>query len=189
MFGSALQDAGDCGHSPLQRLVLPQADHLPTSLCESNIRGTVTFDVPAKLWRPIPFVGRRIAAMLWANMPEAAVDEDRDLSSREDDVGPDLYRSEVESEIFAIPIPQPMQCAPQRNLRLGVGSAVSSHVPGTPLVEGGRIEATVVGLPPSFFRSFLSHICPSSRQAGVVRKDTPAHTTARPWSSHRKASA
>src|ERR1700680_5251210 len=88
-----------------QRLVFPDADHLPPGGREGGIGGPVTLDVPAQLGCPVPLVDGRVPAVLGADVPEAAVDENGNLSGRERYVGTDPRTIvQVESVVFAEPV-------------------------------------------------------------------------------------
>lgn len=176
VFGCTLQSLSDGGYRAVQTLMLPQAHNLPTSLYQCSISSAIAFDVPAKLRRPVRFVDRGESAVLRADMPEATVHEDRDLTSRENDIGPDFHCPKVEPEVFAVPKTQPVQRFSQYDFGFGIGSADRSHVPGAPLAGGGRIQARPVRSLPGGFRSVLSQVCPSSTHTVAMRKDTlPAH--------------
>jgi hypothetical protein len=135
-------DPGNSGNGLIKGFVLPDADHRPASRSQDRVGPPVAFDVAPQLGGPIPVVRGRLAAMLGAHVPEAAVDKDGDLSCSEDYVGPDL-RAIVKPKhvIFAVPVALPVQCAAQCDLWLGIRPAVRTHVTRTPFVERRRIDA------------------------------------------------
>jgi hypothetical protein len=67
-------------------LVLPHSDHLPSEFREAVISVAITLDISTQLLAPERFVRFRKAGMGRAAVPEAAVDEDSNPSSREGDV-------------------------------------------------------------------------------------------------------
>src|SRR5579872_7158004 len=75
--------------------VLPEPDDLPASLSERHVCPAIPFDVAAQLRRPVPLVRGRLPAVLGAAVPEAAVDEHRDLARGENDVWSDAYCRQV----------------------------------------------------------------------------------------------
>jgi len=118
-------------HRRLDRLVFPDADHVPAGRRQRGVRGPVALDIPAQLGFPVPDVVSGLGAMLGTGMPEAAVYEDGDPACRERDVGPDsLAARQIKPVILAEPVPPPMQRPPQREFRLGVGAPIGAHVGG-----------------------------------------------------------
>ena len=70
-------------------LVLPDSDHGPARGCEGRVMPPVPVFVASKLCGPVEAISLRVGAMVAASVPEAAVDENREPGSREDDVGAD----------------------------------------------------------------------------------------------------
>jgi hypothetical protein len=70
-------------------LVLPDSDHGPARVCEGRVVPPVPVFVAGKLWSPVEAICLRTGTMVGTSVPEAAVDENRELGSREDDVGTD----------------------------------------------------------------------------------------------------
>jgi len=68
-------------------LVFPDANASPASLPEELTCFDVTNPVHLNLVEPEGRVPTRVSSMLRASVPKAAVDEHRDLGSREDNVG------------------------------------------------------------------------------------------------------
>ncbi len=69
--------------------VLPDSDHGPASGRKVRVIPLIPVFVPSKLCRPVAAISLRAGAMIGASVPEAAINEDRELCSREDDVGVD----------------------------------------------------------------------------------------------------
>lgn len=157
--------------------MLPEPDDLPSGSLKRGVDALVALHVPPELGSPVPLVRGGLPTVLGTDMPEASVDEDCDLLGGEDDVGPDLHRAEVETEVLPVTEPHPVESAAQGNLRLGVSAAVGLHVARPPLVERCRVEATLVGPLPSLSSLVLSHTSPIEATADCpLREDTAA-----PW--------
>lgn len=91
----------------VHRLVLPHADDRPAERGESCVRLPVALDVAIELRRPVVGVGLRRSAVDRAAVPEAAIDEDCDTGTREDDVRPGAQGAvnpEIDSEAKATPV-------------------------------------------------------------------------------------
>jgi hypothetical protein len=74
-------------------------------------------------------------------MPEAPVNEHRNLPAREDDVGPHAYPGrQIDPVIYPVPVTKPMQLAAERDLGLGVRPPVGAHVARPALVHRLRIS-------------------------------------------------
>jgi hypothetical protein len=67
-------------------LVLPNAHDCPAGALELSGDLRVTRDIPCQLHRPVRGVLAGLVAMLSAAMPEASVNEHRELDPQEDDV-------------------------------------------------------------------------------------------------------
>lgn len=67
-------------------LVLPEAKNRPPALLQVFGRLRVPLDVAGDLVSPEPGVGGRLGAMVWASVPEAAVDEHRDPGPAQDEI-------------------------------------------------------------------------------------------------------
>src|ERR1700689_309219 len=85
---------------------------------EGLVGGAVALDVPGQLGRPVPLVALRLGAVLRAGVPEAPVDEHRDLAPGERDVRADPAERQANPEILPVPAPQAGQRGPERELRL-----------------------------------------------------------------------
>ena len=126
-------------HRRLERLVLPDPDHVPAGRGQRGVGRPVTLDVAAQLGLPVPDVARGPGAVLGAGMPEAAVDEDRDAPGRERDIGPDsLAVGQIKPVVLPEPVPLAVQGPAQRQFGLGVGAPVGPHVGRAPLT--GRVR-------------------------------------------------
>lgn len=67
-------------------LVFPESEHQPTCSPEFAIVPPIAFDVRRELLKPPTPVGVRCRAMHRTRMPEAAVEEDRDMFLRKDEI-------------------------------------------------------------------------------------------------------
>lgn len=176
MFGIRLHRCHHGRHGRGQGFVFPKPDHLPASRLKRRVDALVAFHVPAKLGRPVPLVRRGLPAMLRADMPEAAVNEDSNLLRGEDDVGPDLDLTQVQPKVLAVAQSKAVQRATQGDLGFGIGSPVGLHVARPALVERRWIDAPLVGLLPGPNPLALSHAHPIGRTAdGLLREDTATH--------------
>src|SRR5580692_13001245 len=126
MLPSGPADGGDHGVYRLrERYVLPEPDHRPAGLRERLVGGAVTLDVPGQLRRPVPVIVLRLAAVVRAGVPEAAVDEHGDLAAGKRDVRADPAQRQVEPEVLAVAVAPGVQRGAQRQFRLGVGAAIA----------------------------------------------------------------
>jgi len=132
-------------NSVLKTLVFPQSDNPPASIEKSRVSNAVAFHVPPELGSPIPLVGGGLPPMNRANVPETSIDKHGDLASGEDDVWPNPHSLEIESVILPVSQPELVQCAPQRNFRLGARPANGLHVAGTALVQRLWVATRRVG--------------------------------------------
>lgn len=164
---------GGCPHQDIRHCldrigewyVLPQPDDTPPSRLKSFVGGPVALDVPAQLRSPVPLVAGRLPTVFRADMPEAAVNEDRDLARSEHDVRTDTNAfGEIEPEVLAVPVALSVERAAQGDLGFGVGPAVRPHVPRSSLAGrpwiGPPGRATFLLLR----NFFLSHTAPSANQ-------------------------
>jgi hypothetical protein len=118
-----------CSDGSIERLVFPQPYDRPAGLAERGVGGSIAFDILLKLRLPVPRIGRWLATVLGARMPEAAVNEHRDSPRRENDVWPNSHPViQVQPKILPVPVSHGMQRTPKRELRLGVDPPVSLHV-------------------------------------------------------------
>lgn len=156
--------------------MFPEPDYSPACSFERGIDPAISLHVPAELGRPVPLVGGRLPSMLWADVPEAAVDEDGNLLGGEDDVWSDLDVPQVEPEVLAVAEAHAMEGLAQSDLRLGVRAPVGLHVVGAALIERSGIDAALVSPLPRLSSVDLSHTRPKGHTAnGLLREDTAAH--------------
>lgn len=144
--------------------MFPETYHAPAGGLQCCIRCLVPFNVPAELWRPIPFVTGRLPSVLRTDMPEAPINEDRDPTRSEDDVrsNTDAAR-EVEAEILPVPVASSVQRTTERNLRLGVRTAVRLHVPGASLGSWLRVGPRSPRLRSPIAAVFTGHAAATTR--------------------------
>jgi hypothetical protein len=88
--------------------VLPNPDDAPTGIREGGIVGTISPDISLEFGRPESNVGPRVRRVFRTAMPEATVDEYRQPSSREDDVGAYMTSSDLKPEIGSVAKASPM---------------------------------------------------------------------------------
>jgi hypothetical protein len=102
-------------------LVLPDSHDLPALTSQCSISQTIPLDVPPQLGSPVPLVPCGLATVHRADMPEATIDEDGDLTPGKDDVraNPDTD-GKIKPVIFAVAVTQPVQLTAKSNFRLRV---------------------------------------------------------------------
>ena len=124
------------GH--LRVLVLPDPDRRPPCCQQALVGVEITVLVGFDLLRPVPAVGAMpTTAVLGAAMPEAAVDENGDLGTGEDDVGLSGKAWE-RAPVDAVAQPAPMKDTSERQLRSGVTSGEGTHLLVDCLTGGER---------------------------------------------------
>ena len=104
-------------------LVLPGSDHQPAGLTERHIVAPVTGDVGFKLRAPPIGVRFWSYCVLWASVPEAAVNKDRDLRPSQCDVGPTRKIPYVD----AVPEASAVQLAAKSQFRPSIPSSEAGH--------------------------------------------------------------
>ena len=108
--------------------VLPESKNRPAVLPERPVRLSVPLTGASNLPEPVVGVALEVgAAMLWAAMPEAAVQKDRDLLAREDNVGSSTtagQRHRGDAVAIAVLMEGPSDC----QLGLVVTRTVRLHV-------------------------------------------------------------
>lgn len=124
--------AGNCSFDRLYRLnywlMLPDTNHNPSILFKDRSVATIPLDVLSDLRLPIGAIRRRKGPVVRAAMPEAAVNENRDLLARENEIRTNgtasarLYR-----EVNSISETCGMSGFPYRLFRSGVAAAVGAH--------------------------------------------------------------
>ncbi len=88
----------------------------------------VPLSVPQELRTPIGRVHLGLGAVLGARMPESSVDEYGHLTPGEDDVRPDAGPRKVKAQVRAVAVARGVKEGSQRELGLGVATAVCLHV-------------------------------------------------------------
>src|SRR6202050_857045 len=117
------------GNGVVDRHVLPEPDHGPAGQDQRRVVDPVTLEFLGQFRAPVPFVPPRLAAVLRASVPEASVDEYRDLARGERDVRPDAPAGvQVQPVVLAVAITEPVQGTAQRQFGLGVRPPVGPHV-------------------------------------------------------------
>ena len=108
------------------RLVLPNADDVPAIFLQPYFGAAIALDVGLELGFPPLAVGLRMSGVDRAAMPEASVDEDRDLGWAEDDVS---GHPEPANGLPMNPVaqPKPMQFGTKREFRPGVAPTIGPH--------------------------------------------------------------
>lgn len=104
-------------------LVLPGSHHQPAGLTERYIVAPVTGNVGSKLGAPPIGVRLWSHCVLWASVPEAAVNEDRDLRPSQCDIGATRKVPQVD----AVPEPSAVQLAAESQFRPGIPSSETGH--------------------------------------------------------------
>ena len=110
-----------------RHLVLPYPDDDPPCGREGDIVAAIASDIPVELLTPPLAVGLGCLTMQRTAVPEASVDEHRDTSTCEDDIGSHEHRVNHEAEVLAEPEPAGVQDRPETELGSGVRSAVGLH--------------------------------------------------------------
>lgn len=106
----------------------PDHGDAPSCRCKPRLHFPVTLDVTRKFISPEGFVGAWGRAPMTGlmPMPEAAVDKNGDMMTRQDDIGTPRQVADVQSK----PEPGTMQSPPKQHLRLRVRRPDSGHHPG-----------------------------------------------------------
>jgi hypothetical protein len=107
-------------------LVLPDPHRQPPSLAKESIRLFVPAAVSTDFRPPVGRVRPRRRGVFRATMPVAAIDEDGDLGTREDEVSPAVEIGK-RSSIDAVTEAERMRRTPYSQLWLGVPSPVALH--------------------------------------------------------------
>lgn len=124
--GLSREDPDDPVRGIHGHLVLPNPDYGPSGCAECGLVKAVTLDVSSNLRAPIGGVGSGAGPVLWAVVPEAAIDEDGNLLATEDDVGPAAQALQW-SGVDSIAEATPMQLRPEGKLRASVALAIALH--------------------------------------------------------------
>lgn len=132
-------DLRDC----IRILMFPEAEHSPSGIAQKVVCLAIALDVPLQLRQPIVGVALGQARMLWTPVPEAAVDEDRNLPLREHNIR--SASPPERSEIYSVPHTRGVDSASHSGLRLRVAPAVGEHRTPRPFAAGPGHTSTVVG--------------------------------------------
>jgi hypothetical protein len=84
---SAIDDRLDSIGRRRRVFVLPDPHDCPSGVAQRLIVAPVASDIPIELCLPVVAVGARSRAVLWAPVPETAVDEDGHARAHEHHVG------------------------------------------------------------------------------------------------------
>lgn len=115
--------------------MLPDVHGPPPENPQLIIDTAVTLPVPLDLVDPPVPVCLRDSEVVWAAVPEAAIDEDSDTDPKQDDVGAARQAVLVEPE----PDPALVQLLPEANLWFGALGSLGPHGPGD---VGGRCDGS-----------------------------------------------
>lgn len=181
MFTQLFEGGFDPRHRVIEELVLPDTDDAPSFAAQGFADDSVALHVAPKLRCPVPLVRRRLPAVFGAHVPEAPVDEHRDLARREHDVRFDAHPAiEPEKKIFAVAVAKLVQRLPELHLGLGVSSTVGTHVPGSAGVQRSRINArgvrSLTGFAEVLFRHDHTNCQAVKASSRVQGKITPARS-------------
>lgn len=116
--------------------MLPHSDHGPARLAQLGVVQSIALHISGDLGAPVGGVGLRARSVVWAAMPEAAIDENSHLLTPKDDVcsaAQALQRLLVD----AIAKAASMKLRPEGKLRPGVALAIALHG-GSDGWRGGR---------------------------------------------------
>jgi len=116
----------DPGDDEVGGLMLPDANHSPSSLDEQLVGVGVPLAIVSDLVGPERRVRLRDRVMFWTAVPEAAVDEHGDLRAREYEVRPSV-QSRDRTVVDAISQARRMCGAPDSELGLSVAPSISLH--------------------------------------------------------------
>jgi hypothetical protein len=107
-------------------LVLPEPEDRPAESSEVVVRLTVPRDVLRELLGPPAAVRHRGSPVLGAGVPEAPVDEHRQATPGERDVGASTSHP-GQGQVHAKPKTSPVQLTPERHLGRSITSGLSGH--------------------------------------------------------------
>ena len=86
-WSSPIDDRLDSIGRRIGVLVLPDPHDRPSGVGQRVVVAPVASDIPIELCLPVVAVGARSRAVLWASVPEAAIDEHGHARPREHDIG------------------------------------------------------------------------------------------------------
>ena len=117
--------------------MLPEPQHRPSLLFEAAVRVPVAIHVPAQLVHPPLPVRRRYRHVLWTRVPEAAIDEHRNLSSGEQQISTSACHS-GQRGVDPVPESSAVRLPTQDHFGRGVPTARATHLFGNPLAGWDR---------------------------------------------------
>lgn len=124
---SSLKLADDQPRGLLGRDVLPDPDDGPAGTPKFFRDAPIALDVAGQLRPPVVGVGLGSASMLRTGVPEAPVDENRDLRPSESDVRANSAAGKVDQQVLAVSIALPMEQGTNTELRTCVAAGIRSH--------------------------------------------------------------
>lgn len=104
----------------------PEPEDGPPCAFEVSRGLYVTLTIPGDLCAPIGHVGSRRTIVVWATVPEAAVDEDGDSCTGEDDISGSAKAGQW-PKVHSVTQALGMKKVPNSQLRLGVPGSVTLH--------------------------------------------------------------
>lgn len=111
-------------------LVLPDADDRPSERLQMDVGLTVPLHVARELGRPPGGVVGGCCLVFGAPVPEAAIDEDSDLRTGEQDVSA-ASRHARQRVVDAVPKPESVEFAAEEQLGFGVPRRLLGHPRGS----------------------------------------------------------
>jgi hypothetical protein len=105
-------------------IVLPESENRPSGDAQVPVGLAVTLHVAREFLRPPSSVARRRGLVVRTAVPEATLDEDRDMSPRERDVGPSP-RHAGQRPVNAVPIAQRVKTATEDEFWMRVTSCLA----------------------------------------------------------------
>ena len=110
-----------------QRFVLPDTDHHPAFRDEGSADLSITLSVSPELWLPVVAIRARRVPMSRARVPEASVNEDRDLRADKSEVRPHNAGVRPQRWILAISEASSVELATETGLGSRAGLAIPAH--------------------------------------------------------------
>lgn len=120
-------DCFDSIGSAYRIFVFPCADYLPSGPRECSVVALVARSVAGDLRASVVTVCPRLRAVLWAAMPVAAINEDRDSFPHEDNVRSNGVASEPDAPIEPVAQTSLVKLYADRELRSRVSAPVPDH--------------------------------------------------------------
>lgn len=117
-------------------LMLPEPEDRPAMGSEEIIYFSISLDVPLQLGDPVLAVAGWGGGVLWAPVPETAIDEHCNAPPRKDDVG--AAAAPERGEVHAVSSPCGVQVSADLDLGDRVSPAVAEHRPAHPWARRPR---------------------------------------------------